>query len=99
MVSIDSRDRRRAFGVASSGASRLTERLRLFRVYYTGHVTTKGCWYYAYAALKEIGRQRAVKQDWDRAPEVSRYNADSRSAIHTKTSIEGVRAHLIRPLA
>lgn len=43
-------------------------------------VTTKGCWYYAYAALKEIGRQRAVKQDWDRAPEVSRYNADSRSA-------------------
>ena len=43
-------------------------------------VTTKGCWYYAYAALKEIGRQRAVKQDWDRAPEISRYNADSRSA-------------------
>jgi alpha-beta hydrolase superfamily lysophospholipase len=42
--------------------------------------TTKGCWYYAYAALKEIGRQRAVKKGWDRAPEVRRYNADSKSA-------------------
>jgi pimeloyl-ACP methyl ester carboxylesterase len=43
-------------------------------------VTTKGCWYYAYAALKEIGKQRAVKPGWDRAPEVRRYNQDSRSA-------------------
>jgi alpha-beta hydrolase superfamily lysophospholipase len=43
-------------------------------------VTTKGCWYYAYAALKEIGAQRAVKPGWDRAPEVHRYNRDSRSA-------------------
>jgi pimeloyl-ACP methyl ester carboxylesterase len=43
-------------------------------------VTTKGCWYYAYAALKEIGEQRAVKPGWDRAPEVHRYNQDSRSA-------------------
>jgi alpha-beta hydrolase superfamily lysophospholipase len=43
-------------------------------------VTTQGCWYYAYAAMKEIGRHRAVKPDWHRAPEVGRYNADSRSA-------------------
>lgn len=43
-------------------------------------VTTKGCWYYAYAALKEIGEQRAVKPGWDQAPEVRRYNQDSRSA-------------------
>ena len=43
-------------------------------------VTTKGCWYYAYAALKEIGRQRAVRPGWNRAPEVLRYNQDSRSA-------------------
>ncbi len=43
-------------------------------------VTTKGCWYYAYAAMKEIGGQRAVRRNWDRAPEVHRYNADSRSA-------------------
>jgi pimeloyl-ACP methyl ester carboxylesterase len=35
-------------------------------------VTTKGCWFYAYAALKEIGRQRAVRHGWDRAPEVRR---------------------------
>jgi pimeloyl-ACP methyl ester carboxylesterase len=43
-------------------------------------VTTKGCWYYAYAALNEIGRQRAVRPDWNRAPEVDRYNRDSHSA-------------------
>jgi pimeloyl-ACP methyl ester carboxylesterase len=43
-------------------------------------VTTKGCWYYAFAALNEIGRQRAVMPGWDQAPEVRRYNQDSRSA-------------------
>ncbi len=43
-------------------------------------VTTKGCWYYGYAALAEIGRQRAVRPDWNRAPEIHRYNQDSRSA-------------------
>lgn len=43
-------------------------------------VTTRGCWYYAYAALTEIGRHRAVRPGWDRAPEVRRYNADSKSA-------------------
>ncbi len=43
-------------------------------------VTTKGCWYYAYAALKEIGHQAAVKPGWDKAPEVAMYNHDSRSA-------------------
>jgi pimeloyl-ACP methyl ester carboxylesterase len=42
-------------------------------------VTTKGCWYYAYAALKEIGRRPAVKPGWERLPELQRYNADSRS--------------------
>ena len=43
-------------------------------------VTTKGCWYYAYAALKEIGQRPAVKPGWDRLSEVRRYNRDSRSA-------------------
>jgi len=43
-------------------------------------VTTKGCWYYAFAALKEIGRQRAVVPGWDKATEVRRYNQDSLSA-------------------
>ncbi len=43
-------------------------------------VTTKGCWYYAYAAMKEIGQQRAVNRGWDRAPEAHRYNQDNRSA-------------------
>jgi alpha-beta hydrolase superfamily lysophospholipase len=43
-------------------------------------VTTRGCWYYAYAALKEIGAQRAVKPGWDEAPEVHQYNQGNRSA-------------------
>jgi hypothetical protein len=42
-------------------------------------VTTKGCWYYAYAALKEIGAQPAARPGWDESPEVHRYNEDSRS--------------------
>jgi hypothetical protein len=42
-------------------------------------VTTKGCWYYAYAALKEIGAQPAARPGWDKSPEVHRYNDDSRS--------------------
>jgi len=42
-------------------------------------VTTKGCWYYAYAAMKEIGRRPALKPGWDGLPELQRYNADSRS--------------------
>lgn len=43
-------------------------------------VTTKGCWYYGYAALAEIGRQRAVRRGFDQLPEVRRYQRDSRSA-------------------
>jgi len=55
-----------AFDVARMLTPRVLSRYR--------DVTTKGCWYYAYASLKEIGRHRAVKQDWEKAPEVSRYN-------------------------
>ncbi len=43
-------------------------------------VTTKGCWYYAYAAAAEIGHQAAVRPGWNTAPELARYNRDSRSA-------------------
>ena len=43
-------------------------------------VTTKGCWYYAYAAAAEIGPQAAVRSGWNEAPELARYNRDSRSA-------------------
>jgi len=43
-------------------------------------VTTRGCWYYAYAAMKEIGQDRVVQRGWDDAPEVHHYNDDSRSA-------------------
>lgn len=43
-------------------------------------VTTKGCWYYAYAAAAEVGRQSAVRQGWQQIPELQRYNEDSRSA-------------------
>ena len=43
-------------------------------------VTSRGCWYYAYAAMAEIGAQPAVRRGWNRAPELRRYNEDSRSA-------------------
>jgi hypothetical protein len=43
-------------------------------------VTSKGCWYYAYAAAAEIGRQAAVRPGWNEAPELARYNRDSYSA-------------------
>jgi len=43
-------------------------------------VTRTGCWYYAYARMREIGRRPAVKPGWNQAPEVRRYNDDSRSA-------------------
>ena len=37
-------------------------------------MTTKGCWYYDYAAAAEIGDQRAARPGWDRVPELRRYN-------------------------
>jgi pimeloyl-ACP methyl ester carboxylesterase len=43
-------------------------------------MTTKGCWYYDYAAAAEIGHQAAVRPGWNAAPELARYNRDSRSA-------------------
>jgi alpha-beta hydrolase superfamily lysophospholipase len=42
-------------------------------------ITSKGCWYYAYAAAAEIGHQAAVRPGWHEIPELARYNADSRS--------------------
>jgi hypothetical protein len=42
-------------------------------------VTSKGCWYYGYAAAAEIGHQAAARPGWDKLPEVVRYNRDSRS--------------------
>jgi alpha-beta hydrolase superfamily lysophospholipase len=44
-------------------------------------VTTKGCWYYAYAAAVEVPRQPAVRPGWEQIPELQQYNEDSRSAI------------------
>src|ERR1700722_4928481 len=43
-------------------------------------ITSKGCWYYAYAAAAEIGHQPAVQRGWNEIPELARYNRDSRSA-------------------
>jgi pimeloyl-ACP methyl ester carboxylesterase len=43
-------------------------------------MTSKGCWYYAYAAAAEIGAQAAVQPGWDKVSELARYNRDSRSA-------------------
>lgn len=42
-------------------------------------VTTKGCWYYAYATLLEVGPVRAASDTWNRSDELRRYNADNRS--------------------
>jgi hypothetical protein len=42
-------------------------------------VTTKGCWYYAYAVLKEIGHRHAVKPGWQALPEVRLYNREAYS--------------------
>jgi alpha-beta hydrolase superfamily lysophospholipase len=42
-------------------------------------VTSKGCWYHAYAAAAEIGHQAAVRPGWNEVPELVRYNRDSRS--------------------
>ena len=42
-------------------------------------MTTKGCWYYAYAAADEVSGQLAVRPGWRNIPELRRYNADSRS--------------------
>ena len=70
-----------AFGIKASYPSFDIKRMLTPPVLARYHdVTTKGCWYYAYAALKEIGQQRAVIPGWDSAPEVRRYNEDSRSA-------------------
>jgi hypothetical protein len=43
-------------------------------------MTTKGCWYYGYAAAAEIGHRAAVRPDWNAAPELVRYNRDGYSA-------------------
>jgi alpha-beta hydrolase superfamily lysophospholipase len=40
-------------------------------------ITSKGCWYYAYAAAAEIGHQAAVRSGWEKIPELARYNRDS----------------------
>ena len=70
-----------AFGVKSSYPSfdvaRMLSPAMLARYQ---DVTTKGCWYYAYAAAAEIGHQAAVRPGWNEAPELTRYNRDSRSA-------------------
>lgn len=44
-----------------------------------GDVTTKGCWYYAYAAMSEVGAQASVRPDTLQLPEVRRYVRDSHS--------------------
>ena len=43
-------------------------------------MTSKGCWYYDYAAADEVGKERGVNPGWDKAPEAHRYIQDSRSA-------------------
>ncbi|MFI4890677.1 MAG: lipase family protein [Steroidobacterales bacterium] len=70
-----------AFGIKASYPSFDVSRMLTPPVLARYHdVTTKGCWYYAYAALDEIGQQRAVKTGWDQSPEIRYYNQDSRSA-------------------
>jgi hypothetical protein len=69
-----------AFGVKASYPSFDVERLLsplMFERY--KDVTSKGCWYYAYAAAAEIGQQAAVRTGWNELPELARYNQDSLS--------------------
>ena len=69
-----------AFGVKASYPSfdvaRMLTPIMLERY---ADVTSKGCWYYAYAAAAEIGHQAAVRPGWNEVPELARYNRDSRS--------------------
>ncbi len=69
-----------AFGVKASYPSfdvaRMLTPIMLERY---ADVTSKGCWYYAYAAAAEIGQQAAVRPGWNEVPELARYNRDSRS--------------------
>ncbi len=69
-----------AFGVKASypsfDVSRMLAPAMLKRY---ADVTSKGCWYYAYAVAAEIGHQAAVRPGWNTVPELMRYNHDSRS--------------------
>jgi hypothetical protein len=70
-----------AFGVKASYPSFDVARMlspRMLARY--ADMTTKGCWYYDYAVAAEIGHQPAVRAGWNAAPELARYNRDSRSA-------------------
>lgn len=44
-------------------------------------VTTAGCWYFAYAVAAEVASRPAVRQGWERIPELRRYNLDNLSAV------------------
>ena len=70
-----------AFGIKASypsfDPSRLLTPIFLQRY---ADMTTKGCWYYAYAAAAEVQNQPAVRRGWRLIPELRRYNEDSRSA-------------------
>lgn len=70
-----------AFGIKASHPSFDVERLLTapFIERYAD-VTTKGCWYYAYAAAAEVASQPAVRPGWRQIPELQRYNEDNRSA-------------------
>lgn len=70
-----------AFGIKASYPSFDTRRMLTPPVLARfADVTSRGCWYYAYAVMAEIGTQPAVRRGWNRAPELRRYNEDSRSA-------------------
>jgi len=69
-----------AFGVKASYPSFDVERFLspiMFQRY--EDMTSKGCWYYAYAAAAEVGQQAAVRPGWNELPELVRYNRDSLS--------------------
>jgi hypothetical protein len=69
-----------AFGVKASHPSfDVTAMLTPVALARYDAVTTKGCWYYAYAALKEIGHRPAVKPGWQTLPEVRLYNREAYS--------------------
>jgi pimeloyl-ACP methyl ester carboxylesterase len=70
-----------AFGIKASYPSfEITRMLTPAAMSRYHDATTKGCYYYAYAAYKELGRQLPAHADWAKAPEARKYLHDSQSA-------------------
>ena len=70
-----------AFGIKASYPSfELSHMLTSAALSRYHDVTTKGCYYYAYAVFKDLGLQPSALPNWASAPEARKYLDDSQSA-------------------